>query len=821
MNLSSYDLINVEDFTVAKGYASLGEHTGKLVIAGVNMLPIQTVTLATEQTVAGYTFTTAGYSVAQSTTMAVVGKVVSALGYIGAIIAVALVVNSYLSSMWAVDSIKRQRDRFLTMFRRIKRLNRIADINNVVYGNMKNYLESKYKMLEEYEKTLNDTNLEIRNFIPAKTNTYLLSNPIINFLQNEQNVLDIIKTNNYNYIKVISFIDYEKDINILELDKIRIANADINTLKAYIDNLNAILVLTDKLETFKLYEQVIKDINFIKNNVNILLNEIKKTYIEQLNTQDIDNPLQMLEEITNDIPFLDLSAQTEDIGGLSLYPNEYIANDIPILFNTLNKKDIMILVFNNIYIKKFILLINTYYHTEENLQQDTLKYLNSSINTYNLLSEIISLKNLKEKNYNQVLPNKNSVERYRLFTYFKKLLIEKTKTFILNYGFNYRKSNNVKVKNGLILNEKIYKLDDYFYNKNYKFNDYLFYFDFNTNDDNERIDNIDINTIDFTNFEQQYFDYISDIRTQIKNYGIDIIYLTDSEIDNVVNQLKDKLGFFGAREELGKNEEYYKTRHILNLQEFVYYFIWALTKIQKEINSAYEKCNYKTYTYSFNKIYFNENLFEQKETKTIRIKECILISDIVDEQISNLESLLYQVRQDYKYEYSVFSDLFLCEQSYFLFELFSKIETLTNSSVALIKQTELSVNNANYNINFYDIMYEFFTKYINNYSGYIYSKNNYLKTLTDITQSNFVSVLQIACDYKPLNLKIETLKEDTINLKQEKISQTELKDIIELSTDIVASDILANEEIKKPNINKDNTLLKVASIIVGGALLSN
>ena len=153
--------------------------------------------------------------------------------------------------------------------------------------------------------------------------------------------------------------------------------------------------------------------------------------------------------------------------------------------------------------------------------------------------------------------------------------------------------------------------------------------------------------------------------------------------------------------------------------------------------------------------------------------------------------------------------------------MFSKIETLTNSSVALIKDTQLSVNYAGYNINFYDIMYEFFTKYLNNYSGYIYSKNNYLKTLTDITQSNFVSVLQIACDYKPLNLKLQDLKDDTVKLSQEKISQTQLKEILELSNDITVSDILANEEVKEPNIKKDTTLLKIASIVVGGALLSN
>ena len=447
MNLSSYDLIDVDTLTAVQNYASLGEHAGKLVISGVSMLPIQTVTLATEQTVAGYTFTTAGQAVGSTGFLATVGSIVSTLSIIGAVIAIVLTINSYLSSMWAVDSIKRQRDKVLTAFRKIKRLNRVADINKILYGNIEQYLNEKYNLLTSYENSLNDNNLIVRNFIPAKTNTYLLSNPIINFLQNEQNVLDIINTNNYKYIKVISFVEYVKELNILELDKIRIANADINTTKAYIDNLNALLVLIDKLENFKLYEQVIKDINYIKNNVNILLTEIKKTYIEQLDNQQIDNPLLMLEEITNDIPYLDLSAQTYDIGGLSKYPTEYISNDLPILLNQLNKKDLMILIFNNIYIKKFIMLMGSYYLSEQNLQTDTLKYINSAINTYNLLNEIKSLKILKEKNYNQVLPNNVNVDRYRIFTYFKELFIKKTQQFLLNYKFTYKKSNNVKVTN--------------------------------------------------------------------------------------------------------------------------------------------------------------------------------------------------------------------------------------------------------------------------------------------------------------------------------------------------------------------------------------
>lgn len=820
MDISSYDLISVNDFTTVQNYSGLLENTGKLVIAGVNMIPVYSVSLASEQTVAGYTFTTAGESLSSTAFASSVSSIVSVLGYIGIAITIILTINSYLSSMWAVDSLKRQRDKFLTMFRKIKRLNRIADINKIAYENLKLYLDNKYKMLENYEKQLNDNNYIVKDFISAKTNTFLLSNPIQNFLQNEQNVLNILSQNNYKYINVVSFIDYDKNINMFELDKVRIANADTQTLKTYIDNLNAILIITDKFETMKLFDQVVNDINYIKNNVNKLLNEIKKTYVEQVSNQNIDNPLQMLIEITNDIPFLDLSAQTQDIGGLSLYPAQYIANDIPILFNTLNKKDLMILVFNNIYIKKFINLMISFYQTEKQLQQDTLKYISNGIKIYNILNEIIGLKILKEKNFNQHLPNNVYVDRYRIFTYIKKIFIKKTQYFLSTFSFKYKKLNNVNVRNSLYLDDKIYDIEQYFYNKDYDFNDFLYYFEFNTQDKDQQINNINLDTIEMGDFETQYFSYINDIVEELKKYSIDITKATDEMLNKIKNMLWSKYGGFRAGAEFYNNQEYFQHIHITSIYELVYYIIYVLTYLQIEIDKSYEQCNFVNYEYNFNKLTFNEKITEQKQTTNIRIKDCILIGDIVDKNISELESQLYQLRQEFKYEYSVFSDLFLSEQSYFLFELFTKVEQITNSSIGLIKDTQLSVNNAGYNINFYEIMFEFFTKYLNNYSGYIYSKNKYLDKLTNITQSNFVSVLQIACNYKPIDVKVEDLNKSNIEIISKTISQTELKNILELSNDITTSDILSNTEIKQPDI-KDNSTTKLIATVLSVALLSN
>lgn len=799
--MANYEVIPQYVLSDTKDWLSFGENVGKLVVSGINMLPIQTVSIATEQTVAGYTFTEAGTSLATSTFASTVASIVSTLATIGAVIAVVMVVQSYLSAWAGVDSLKRKRDKVLNMFRKIKRLNRIADINKIVYGNMEQYLQQKFDMLTKYQNELNDNNLIVRDFIGAKTNTYLLSNPIINYLNNEQNVLDIIKTNDYNYIRVVSFKEYVKDLDVLELDKIRIAQADINTTKTYIDNLNALLVLIDKIENYKLYPQVINDINFIKENVNILLKEINKTYIEQLNTQKIDNPLKMLEEITNDIPFLDLSSQNYDIGGLSFYPTEYIANDIPLMLNSLNKKDLMILIFNNIYIKKFIMLMINYYLSLNDLSNDLKKYINSSINTFNYLSQIISLKSLSEKYYNQQLPDNANVDRYRIFIYLKKLFISKTITFLNNYKFTYRKSNNVKVSNTIKVNDKLFD----FSSTKYSFNDFIYYFDFNTEDENQKIDNIDINTIEIDNLQENYFNYIKDIKEELSKYGINFnIAYTVTTSFLWIKKIK-----------LSQNGDV-----ITDFVNFIYYIYNILQQIQNIIDTSYENCKYITYNYNFSNLTFDNKLIENKEQKDIRIKECIFVKEEIDKKIEELEAKLYQVRQDYKYEYSVFSDLFLSETSYFLFELFTKLETITNSSVSLIKQTQLSVNNVGYNINFYEILFEFFTKYLNNYSGYIYSNNTYLNTLTTITQCNFVSVLQIACDYKPIEVKIENLEKDTINLQQTEISQTQLQEILDLSSDIETSDILANTEFKEPNI-KNNSIGKVAVTLLGVALLSN
>ena len=134
MDLSSYNLVPVETLTDIQNYANLGEQAGKLVISGINMLPLETVTLASEQTVAGYTFTTAGQTVGSTGFLSTVSSIVSTLSIIGTVIAIVITVNAYLSAMWAVDSIKRQRDKILTAFRKIKRLNRIADINKIVFS---------------------------------------------------------------------------------------------------------------------------------------------------------------------------------------------------------------------------------------------------------------------------------------------------------------------------------------------------------------------------------------------------------------------------------------------------------------------------------------------------------------------------------------------------------------------------------------------------------------------------------------------------------------------------------------------------------------
>ena len=134
--MAQYEVIPQYFLSDTKEWLGFSENVGKLVISGINMLPIQTVSIATEQTVAGYTFTEAGTSLATSTFASTVASIVSTLATIGAVIAVVMVVQSYLSAWAGVDSIKRKRDKVLNMFRRIKRLNRIADINKIVYGNI-------------------------------------------------------------------------------------------------------------------------------------------------------------------------------------------------------------------------------------------------------------------------------------------------------------------------------------------------------------------------------------------------------------------------------------------------------------------------------------------------------------------------------------------------------------------------------------------------------------------------------------------------------------------------------------------------------------
>ncbi len=765
------DFISLQDYKNIQNSVSLAVNTGKFVVSGIELgINIATATVSNSVSLGIGNFLLA--------TKAIVG----ALGLIGAVLFVGGVVYGMLSAMWSVDSIKRKRDKVLLVFRKSKRVLRCIDPNKVIKYGITEYLNNQLKTISELKKEINTNDIIKKVFISSFTNTYLLSNPISTYLINEQNMLNLIKQNNIEYISVLSFKDYISEYNILELDKIRINTADNETLSMYIDSLNAILVMIDQISMYNLENQTKDDIAFIKDNVLKLLNYIKSNYSEQIKNQDITDPELMLTELTENLPLLDLSSY--NIGNLQNFPQEKF-NEIFSMLKMINTKSLMTVIFNNIYIEKFINIMLIYKKRYENkdisLLNDIDKLINKSVTAYNLLNKIIGLKILYEKiKYEDIESNVN-IEMYRQFFEIKNIFVDMIVSIFNKINVVYNKSNGVTVTNNIKFVNDLKLIEDNFYTKIPQENFLKSYIEFNTVDKNQQINNIDVNSIIITDSEYIYKE-LSSIFEWLYNHGITI----------------EKI-------------------NINNWNDLNYFVYNILSQIQKNIDKYYYNSNFISKNIIFKNYKISENtLLQYPVNEIIDYKECINLENLLLNKINDLYSELYKIRFDFAYEYSILSDLFINKQEYFFFEIFSKIESIVNSSNSLILNNDISNTQYGIQINFYDILFEFFTKYINNYSGYILSKNKYLNNLTQISQTNYLSTISIACKYETLDIKqqnieiqIDDKSFDTSLISDEELLSALNKNIdnYNFSTEIISNKpeiAISENEINK--INSENSL---------------
>ena len=765
------DFISLQDYKNIQNSVSLAVNTGKFVVSGIELgINIATATVSNSVSLGIGNFLLA--------TKAIVG----ALGLIGAVLFVGGVVYGMLSAMWSVDSIKRKRDKVLLVFRKSKRVLRCIDPNKVIKYGITEYLNNQLKTISELKKEINTNDIIKKVFISSFTNTYLLSNPISTYLINEQNMLNLIKQNNIEYISVLSFKDYISEYNILELDKIRINTADNETLSMYIDSLNAILVMIDQISMYNLENQTKDDIAFIKDNVLKLLNYIKSNYSEQIKNQDISDPELMLTELTENLPLLDLSSY--NIGNLQNFPQEKF-NEIFSMLKMINTKSLMTVIFNNIYIEKFINIMLIYKKRYENkdisLLNDIDKLINKSVTAYNLLNKIIGLKILYEKiKYEDIESNVN-IEMYRQFFEIKNIFVDMIVSIFNKINVVYNKSNGVTVTNNIKFVNDLKLIEDNFYTKIPQENFLKSYIEFNTVDKNQQINNIDVNSIIITDSEYIYKE-LSSIFEWLYNHGITI----------------EKI-------------------NINNWNDLNYFVYNILSQIQKNIDKYYYNSNFISKNIIFKNYKISENtLLQYPVNEIIDYKECINLENLLLNKINDLYSELYKIRFDFAYEYSILSDLFINKQEYFFFEIFSKIESIVNSSNSLILNNDISNTQYGIQINFYDILFEFFTKYINNYSGYILSKNKYLNNLTQISQTNYLSTISIACKYETLDIKqqnieiqIDDKSFDTSLISDEELLSALNKNIdnYNFSTEIISNKpeiAISENEINK--INSENSL---------------
>jgi len=422
-----------------------------------------------------------------------------------------------------------------------------------------------------------------------------------------------------------------------------------------------------------------------------------------------------------------------------------------------------------------------YENKDISLLNDIDKLINKSVTAYNLLNKIIGLKILYEKiKYEDIESNVN-IEMYRQFFEIKNIFVDMIVSIFNKINVVYNKSNGVTVTNNIKFVNDLKLIEDNFYTKIPQENFLKSYIEFNTVDKNQQINNIDVNSIIITDSEYIYKE-LSSIFEWLYNHGITI----------------EKI-------------------NINNWNDLNYFVYNILSQIQKNIDKYYYNSNFISKNIIFKNYKISENtLLQYPVNEIIDYKECINLENLLLNKINDLYSELYKIRFDFAYEYSILSDLFINKQEYFFFEIFSKIESIVNSSNSLILNNDISNTQYGIQINFYDILFEFFTKYINNYSGYILSKNKYLNNLTQISQTNYLSTISIACKYETLDIKqqnieiqIDDKSFDTSLISDEELLSALNKNIdnYNFSTEIISNKpeiAISENEINK--INSENSL---------------
>lgn len=417
-------------------------------------------------------------------------------------LAVVVGIINYFDTGKALAKLKKQYITCYNSYRRIKKLGKQLETNEIVYQSIKRVINGCKEKCNNMINYLKQHEEELKSIMPRKIfvgadfNSFCLFTNVITFIQSSQD-LSTTRDGVYNdYIDFVSIEDYIDTHKIMEQDKCRI---EYYILKGDIYGLKNFTVALDYLkgffDTYKLNSNLTKqtksDIEFVSKCIKELNDTIGTQNLINLQKEnekflDSRNPQELFNSIYSYLIYSQ-SMQNSPFRVCSslLNPQYYRTQDIYEYVSAFNEYPVFLfskwffyfgnIMYNDIYIENYKSEIINSYNKDKSLYDYTFfKDLVDNISTFNNYKLILIwlysirefLQNILDKTYEKYLPTyatsitQTETEDFTFYTPDYNYLVPKLSTLIGNF-VNYLKSY------GYDKTKFSYLLENYWLFKNY------------------------------------------------------------------------------------------------------------------------------------------------------------------------------------------------------------------------------------------------------------------------------------------------------------------------------------------------------------------
>ena len=391
-------------------------------------------------------------------------SVVTGIGAIVGVIGLIISINSWLDSL---SDLKKGRDTCYGMYRRIRSLIEFTEPNEICYKHFKSLTDWTEKTLLTMREFLVNRQTDIvmakKLFVPSDFNSFILYQNILSWLDLNEAIITANNGAYCDYIEFVSLTDYIDTNKVFEQDKARleilILNNDVDILTKFLLSLETLQKeLKDRFKDKNLTDWTKNDLINCLNYTNTLLSifsqdgELYHNLKSQIQPQHDDVASIMLSIFR----YLDygyglincgyenlksLYSQDEILSGLPI--DNYVSNDVGFewILNILRPYmvDYGIIIFNDIYIKKYKTEIEQTYNSNKELYDkkfysdiiteiENLENLSLSYYENNFLLQVLQYKDYLKINpemvtyygydsNNQIIPKRPDIKNYITFNY--------------------------------------------------------------------------------------------------------------------------------------------------------------------------------------------------------------------------------------------------------------------------------------------------------------------------------------------------------------------------------------------------------------------